>query len=147
MSEQIVISFHEINLKAKHKPEEYVVTMPDQQSAEAVPFKVHYPTLTLDNTQLIDEVIINDKGKERAVLSYKGDKSFTIIQSPVKTSDKLLSVSVQGDPEWLGSTYRALHDNTLTWDQDGISFLLTSDELTSFEMVQLAASLSSEDMK
>jgi outer membrane lipoprotein-sorting protein len=147
MSEQIVISFHNINLKAKHKPEEYVVTMSDSQSTEAVPFKVHYPSLAFDNTQLIDEVIIKDKGNERAVLSYEGDKSFTLIQYPVKTSDKLVSVSVPGDPEWLGTTYGAIHDNTLTWDQNGISFLLTSDELTSFEMVQLAASLSSESMK
>ena len=147
MSEQIVISFHKINLKAKHKPEEYVVTMSEQQSTESTPFKVHYPTLTFDNTQLIDEVVIKEKGNERAVLSYEGDKSFTLIQYPVKPSNKLLSVSVQGDPEWLGTTYGAIHDNTLTWDQNGVSFLLTSNELSSFEMVKLAASLSSESMK
>ena len=147
MSEQIVISFHSINLKAKHKPEEYVVTMSEEQSTEATPFKVHYPKLAFDNTQLIDEVIISDEGKERAVLSYEGDKSFTLIQYPVKASDKLLSVSAQGDPEWLGTTYGLLHENTLSWDQNGVSFLLTSDELSDFEMVKLAASLSSEDMK
>lgn len=147
MSEQIVISFQSINLKAKHKPEEYVVTMSEEQSTEAAPFKVHYPKLAFDNTQLIDEVIISDEGKERAVLSYEGDKSFTLIQYPVKASDKLLSVSAQGDPEWLGTTYGLLHENTLSWDQNGVSFLLTSDELSDFEMVKLAASLSSEDMK
>lgn len=147
MSEQIVISFHNINLKAKHKPEEYVVTMPDQQSTEAVPFKVHYPTLTFSNTQLIDEVVVNDEGKERAVLSYEGDKSFTLIQQPIKPTENLLSVSVQGDPEWLGTTYGAIDGNTLTWDQNGVTFLLASDELSSFEMVKLAASLSSENSK
>jgi len=147
MSEQIVISFQSINLKAKHKPEEYVVTMSEEQSTEAAPFKVHYPKLAFDNTQLIDEVIISDEGKERAVLSYEGDKSFTLIQYPVKASDKLLSVSAQGDPEWLGTTYGLLHENTLSWDQNGVSFLLTSDELSDFEMVKLAASLSSENMK
>ena len=97
-SEQIVITFDTINLKAKHKPDEYGVeqyqtTTNETSSTEsnAEGFKVHYPTVQLENTELVDELVERTQGNERAVLSFKGDKSYTIVQQPVNRSEKMVT--------------------------------------------------------
>lgn len=147
LTEQIVISFNTIDLKAKHKPEDYAISKlePTQASAPTEPeeFKVYYPTLQLPNTSLADEKIVKDKGKERAVLSYDGDKSFTIVQQPSSTSDKTITVSLQGDPELIGSSIGAINDQSITWDFNGMTFLLISNKLTTPELLEVAASMQS----
>lgn len=149
MKEQIVITFETINMKAKHAPDEYKVTAEDQKapSTKSESFSVKYPTYAIPNTSLIDEVIVREQGNERAVLSYGGEKSFTIIQTPVKSADKMIAVSVTGNPQWLGSTYGAMNEQSLTWDHQGVSYLLTSTDLTESEMLKIATSLVSENIK
>lgn len=147
LTEQIVISFDSINLKAKHKPEDYAISKLEPTTASATPqespFKVYYPSVELPNTSLADEKIVKDSGKERAVLSYDGDKSFTIVQQPSTQSDKMVTVSLQGDPELVGSSVGAINDQSITWDYNGMSFLLISNELTTPELLEVAASMQS----
>lgn len=144
LNEKIKITFSSVDLNTKHKPEEYALQEYKQDESLAdSPFKVKYPTVT-GNSNLIDEMIVAEKGNERAILSYKGEKSFTLIQYPIPDDDKIVTVSVKGDPEWIGSTYAAIDENTLTWEENGVAFLLTSDELDPVEMVKIATSLATE---
>lgn len=152
-SEQVVITFESINLKTKHSKADYSVEQYEKSVSEQSSsldnqsFKVYYPTVSLKNTDLVDELVVRDLGNERAVLSFKGDKSYTIIQQPTVRSDQMTTVSIQGDPQQIGQSYGAIADNTLTWEQNGMSFLITSNVLTQQELLTVASSLVAESEK
>lgn len=154
LDEKIVITFQNIDLKAKHKPEEYGVEQNNLADQDAVSsseieedFKVYYPTVNFPNTELVDEVVVNELGKERAILSFKGDKSYTLVQQPIVKMKGQLAVSVAGDLTPVNNVFGALAENTLSWDENGNSFFIASNTLTQEELLAVATSLVSDSQK
>lgn len=111
-------------------------------------FKTHYPVLKWDNVKLTDEESLQMDTGTRKILSFEGDKSFTIIQEKVKKADQFyLPVFSPGDPADLGFTIGAITDNSISWEADGVSFFIASNDLSKDELIQVASSMVNGEVK
>ncbi|KOP79579.1 outer membrane lipoprotein carrier protein LolA [Cytobacillus solani] len=109
-------------------------------------FSVKYPT-EYSEYELIDQKEIKTENGKRVVLTYDGEKSFTLIQekAEVRTASSLTSVS--GDPVDLGFTIGALSNNTITWTHQGVDYLIASNDLTDEELTAIARSVQGNTVK
>lgn len=101
-----------------------------------------YPEYTAEAT-IADEKEITKDGEKQLVLSYTGDRSFTLIQ---KKADIAVETSapvqfVNGEPVDLGFAIGVKTGNTISWTYNGIDFLLASSELDDEEMAAVARSV------
>lgn len=155
--EQLLITFKNIDLGMQHKESEYAVEKftddsedKSTASAEAEPreFETYYPVLDWDSTKLVDEKTVLENDIERKILTFEGDKSFTLVQQPiVYDEESTLPVFAPGDPADLGFTIGAITDNSISWERDGVSFFIASNNLTKEEMMEVAASVTSGGLK
>ncbi|WP_449444677.1 hypothetical protein [Ureibacillus acetophenoni] len=105
-------------------------------------FQVHYPVLQWEGTTLVDENRIVEDGTERVILTFEGEKAFTLMEQPVVyNEEETVPVFAPGDPADLGFTIGAITDNSISWEQNGVSFFLASNNLTREEMIEVASSL------
>ncbi|MCU9615160.1 outer membrane lipoprotein carrier protein LolA [Caldibacillus lycopersici] len=106
-------------------------------------FNVLIPLAELQGTSLVDEQEVETDNGKRVILTYEGEKSFTLIQEKVEVINtaSMSSTFVNGDPVDLGFTIGALTGNTLQWTANGVEYMLASNDLTQEEMVMLAQSV------
>ena len=153
--EKIVIDFKSIDLNVAHKKEEYAVEKFSENGENEVAaadiedkeFETQYPTVQWENTKLIDEKVVQEDGMERVILTYEGDKAYTLMQQPASSGNSVLPVFAPGDLADLGFTIGAITDNSISWEKDGVSFFIASTKLTREEMMEVAASMSAGNMK
>lgn len=155
--EQIHLTFNNVKLNVKRDAKEFAVEQfkatakdtKEQVSASVTqqPFETYYPVLKWQGTKQVDDQTITENGVERVVLTYEGDKAFTLMQEPTATTQSVVPVSVAGDPADLGFTIGAITDHSLNWEMNGVSFFLASNDLTRAEMIEVAASMNEGGMK
>ncbi|MGN8647748.1 LolA family protein [Gracilibacillus sp. HCP3S3_G5_1] len=107
---------------------------------------VLYPSENL-GSELVEESQMDTENGKRVMLSYQGDKNFTIIQETMDvypTSTAAPEV-VSGEPVDLGFTVGALSDHSLEWHYQGVNYYVASEQLTKEEMKEVARSLSTEE--
>ncbi|WP_146547904.1 hypothetical protein [Rummeliibacillus suwonensis] len=124
----------------------------DSQNSEATAdsgdFETYYPALKWDNVKLTDEESLQMDTGTRKFLSFEGDKSFTIIQEKATTANQLyIPVFSPGDPADLGFTIGAITDNSLSWEADGVSFFIASNDLSKEELIEVASSMVNGEVK
>ncbi len=128
-----------------------VTTTEDSAStaADSGDFKTHYPVLEKwNNVKLKDEESLQMDTGTRKILSFEGDKSFTIIQEKVTKAEQLfIPVFSPGDPADLGFTIGAITDNSISWEADGISFFIASNDLSKDELIEVASSMVNGEVK
>ncbi|MEJ9279632.1 outer membrane lipoprotein carrier protein LolA [Ureibacillus thermosphaericus] len=153
--EQMLITFKKIDLGVQHKEKEYAVEQFTKENEpnvatekESTEFQTHYPILTWGNTTLVDEKRIENDGVERVILTFEGDKSFTLVQEPIELGESAtIPVFQPGDPLDLGFTIGAITDHSISWEKDGISFFIASNDLTKEELIEVAASVTAGSLK
>ncbi|MFD2627193.1 outer membrane lipoprotein carrier protein LolA [Oceanobacillus kapialis] len=85
---------------------------------------------------------------ERAILTFSGEKNFTLVQEKRDVVPTITSPQeVNGDIVNLGHTVAGLSDNTLEWSYNGVDYILASDELTKEELIQVAQSVQGQEVK
>lgn len=144
--EKIHIDFKSIDVGMTHKKEEYAVEKFSEDDTEesdndSKAFQTYYPSTMLAGVELADELAMEEDGKERVILTFEGEKDFTILQSPVEANEDVLPVFVPGELADLGFTIGAITDTSMSWEKDGVSFFLASTELSREEMMEVAASM------
>ena len=155
LQEQVVITFADIKLGVQHTAEEYAVEKFSEKeekkaaSAEVVDteFNVHYPTIDWAHTKLTDEYEVQEDGNTRVILTFEGEKPFTLMQQPIQSDDTVLPVFSPGDPADLGYTIGAITDHSIQWDKDGMTFFIASTKLTKDELLEVAASVQESSIK
>jgi outer membrane lipoprotein-sorting protein len=107
---------------------------------------VLYPSENL-GSELVEEDQMDVENGKRVMLSYEGDKNFTIIQETVDVLPTSAAVPevVNGEPIDLGFTVGALSENSLQWHYQGVNYYVASEQLTKEEMKEVARSMSTED--
>ena len=103
--------------------------------------------LNWEHTKLIDEKVVESDGVERVILTFDGEKPFTLLQQPIVYNETTLPVFSPGDPADLGFTIGAITDNSISWEKDGVSFFIASTKLSREEMIEVAASVTIGSMK
>ncbi|TLS34905.1 LolA family protein [Pseudalkalibacillus caeni] len=109
-------------------------------AANSAPLEVLYPMYEPQGTGLSEQKEVSD-GK--VVLSYTGEKSFTLIEEKSETAMET-SAPVQvsaGEPVDLGFAVGVMTDNTITWSHNGVDYFLASNDLSKEEMASVARSV------
>lgn len=159
--EQIHIKFNKVSLGKTHAAAEYKIEQKPTDKAEGAEgkvetsaeiddseFETYYPLLQWDQVHNIDEKVMEVDGEKRVILTYSGDKEFTIIQHRSEPGDSsIIPVFAPGDPVDLGVAIGAITDQSLAWEQDGMSFFIASSTLTKEEMIEVAASMTTGGLK
>lgn len=109
-------------------------------------FSVKYPSDN-QNFELIDQKEIKTENGKRIVLTYDGEKSFTLIQEKAEVMSASSLTSVSGDPVDLGFTIGALSNNTISWTHQGVDYLIASNDLTDEELTEIARSVQGNTVK
>ena len=100
-----------------------------------------YPLYVPANTYLKNREFVNTDNGERVILTFNGDKNFVLIEETSSMSEEFEIIPVYGDPLMLNDTIGALSTNSLSWSVDNVDYYLTSNDLTTLEIMQIADSL------
>lgn len=110
-------------------------------------FSVVYPQ-NMAGSELVEESQVETENGERVIMTFSGEKKFTLIQEkqdvvPTMSSPQM----VQGEIVNIGHAIGALSDNTIEWFSGGKSFVLASEELTREELIEVAQSVKGKEVK
>ena len=116
--------------------------VPVMADASDKEFTVKYPLAEIPGVKLTGEnQLSTDKGK-RVVLTYDGEKSFTLVQEKAGVmEDGTYPVSINGNPVDLGYTIGAQSENTIRWTHLGVEYMLASSNLSPEDIVMVAKSV------
>jgi outer membrane lipoprotein-sorting protein len=115
--------------------------VPVNANVEEEEFSVLYPEQAA-GAELVEEKEVSTENGKRVVLTYEGEKSFTLIQEKAEVVPTMtVSTTLEGELVNLGYTMAALTDNSITWTHDGVDYMLASNELTPDELVTVAQSV------
>ncbi|WP_430788640.1 LolA family protein [Virgibacillus flavescens] len=88
-----------------------------------------------------------ENGK-RVIMSFSGDKNFTLVEETVDTVTTMSSPQlVTGEIVNLGFAVGALSENSIEWHYNGMEFYLASDDLTREELIEVAKSVQGKEIK
>ncbi|MCD5325849.1 MULTISPECIES: LolA family protein [Pontibacillus] len=120
-----------------------IPVMADGEPNEPAAFTVLYPEAVIGNTELDEQKEIDMENGKRVILSFKGEKSYTLIQESWTSypASATVPVEVSGEMVDLGYTMGALSGSTLEWSHEGMNFYLASEDLTKEEMIEVAQSV------
>jgi outer membrane lipoprotein-sorting protein len=110
-------------------------------------FSVKYPE-EMPGVDLISEKEVKIEDGKRVVLTYDGEKSFTLVQEKTTVMPATAGpTNVTGELVDLGFTIGALTDNSLTWTNDGVDYMIASNDLTPEEMMTIARTVQGNAVK
>lgn len=149
---QFNVSFNKSDFDVQKNMTRAQLGLPAMAQVKDSSFSVKYPTANLAGTSLIDEKNINIPDGKRAVLTYEGDKSYTLVEEkitekPASTEPGTFSTEVAGDPVDLGFTIGAISDHSITWSVNGVDYMIASKNLTKDEMIEVAESVQGDIVK
>lgn len=107
---------------------------------------VLYPEHT-PSMELIEEKKVSTESGERVVLTYAGEKSFTLFEEVANVLPASTPIFVDGEPIDLGFTVGTLTENAISWSYNGVDFYLASEDLSQQEMYEIARSVQGQAIK
>ena len=102
---------------------------------------VIYPLFIPSETYLSNSEKIDTDEGNRVILTFAGDKNFVLIEEVASIADEFEIIPVYGDPIMLSDTIAAKSANSMYWTSEGLSYYLTSSDLSTEEMITIAESL------
>lgn len=131
-------SFDDSDFDMKKNMTRADLNLPVMADSKDEAFSVKYPTADL-GSKLVDEKEVKLEDGKRVVLTYEGEKSFTIVQEKVTVKEASSSPTyVDGDLVDLGFTIGAVSEGSITWTVDGVDYMIASNDLTEKELVEIA---------
>lgn len=100
-----------------------------------------YPMYLPVNTHLSESKLINEEGQNRAILTFKGDKNFVLVEEPSVVTKDYSVMPVLGDPALLNGTIAVISQNSVYWTENNIDYYLASNDLSQSEMSMVAHSV------
>ncbi|MFK2826293.1 outer membrane lipoprotein carrier protein LolA [Bacillus sp. B190/17] len=151
----LTVKFTKVNFKASFEKSSFDVKknmtgaqleMPVVAQEQEKEFTVFYPEENILGSQLLDENEMLTEAGKRVVLTYGGDKTFTIIQekSKVLPAASMETASMSGDMADLGFAFGEVTDQSLSWSYKGVDYMIASKDLSEAEMIEVARSMQAE---
>ena len=100
-----------------------------------------YPLYIPSETYLSNSEKVDTDDGNRVILTFAGDKNFVLIEEVANIADDFEIIPVYGDPIMLSDTIAAKSANSMYWTSNNVSYYLTSNDLSTEEMVTIAESL------
>ena len=112
----------------------------DKKSSNIID-SIIYPLYTPSETYLSNSEKVDTDDGNRVILTFAGEKNFVLIEEVANVANEFEIIPVYGDPVMLSDTIAAKSANSLVWNSEGLSYYLTSSDLSTEEMVTIAESL------
>ena len=100
-----------------------------------------YPLYIPTGTVLTNEEKVSKTDGERVILTFGGDKPFTLVEETTTKEDEFTIIPTYGDPFLLIDTVAALADNSINWVSNGIEYYIVSDVMNQNELIEIAKSV------
>ena len=100
-----------------------------------------YPLYIPTGTVLTGEEKVNKTDGERVILTFGGEKPFTLVEETVAPLDEFTVVPTYGEPYLLIDTVGALSNNSINWVSNGIEYYIVSDVMNQNELIEVAKSV------
>lgn len=92
------------------------------------------------------ESVLEDR--ERVILTFKGEKNFTLIQEQQTVQPTFVeNQTVTGEVVNLGHSIGAVSEQALEWTYNGADFYLASEDMTVEELIEVASSVQGQGVK
>ena len=100
-----------------------------------------YPLYIPTGTVLTNEEKVSKTDGERVILTFGGDKPFTLVEETTNKESEFTIVPTYGEPYLLIDTVAALANNSINWVSNGIEYYIVSDILNQNELIEVARSV------
>ena len=132
-------SFFEINSIINNSEEN------TSQNKETTPSStiddIIYPLYIPTGTVLTGEEKVSKTNGERVILTFGGEKPFTLVEETTAKESEFTVVPTYGEPFLLIDTVAALSNNSINWVSNGIEYYIVSDVLNQNELIEVAKSV------
>lgn len=108
---------------------------------------ITYPVYCPYNTKLTQEVLSGGASDKSAVMKFSGDYSFTLLEAYVISSEALKTEYFTGDIYIMNGSFGLVANNTLTFYCAGMEYTLASNTTSFEELLMVAESLGTSDIK
>ena len=146
---EFVVSKYEENESIESeifKLENNIDVTSDKKDVSSKVEDVIYPMYLPENTYLAsqDKITVNDG--ERVILSFDGEKPFTLIEETITVSKDIDVNITYGEPDLIIDTVGSIDDSAISWVSGNIEYSLVSDSLDKDELLSVAKSVSSSSI-
>ena len=100
-----------------------------------------YPLYIPIGTVLTNEEKVSKTDGERVILTFGGEKPFTLVEETTNKEKEFTVVPTYGEPYMLIDTVAALSNNSINWVSNGIEYYIVSDILNQKELIEVARSV------
>ena len=122
-------------------------TLPTAADGQSNYLVTQYPNYLMEGVSLDDQQDVKTKDGVQVFLSYKGKKSFTLVEQKSVVSETSTMMDVSGEPVDLGFTVGALSNKSISWSYKGTDFTIVSTNLTQDELIKVAKSVGQKATK
>lgn len=100
-----------------------------------------YPLYLPTGTVLKDQERVNKTDGERVILTFSGDKGFTLVEETALKEKEFTIIPTYGEPGLINDTVGAITDNSLNWISNGVEYYMVSDVMNTVELLDVANSI------
>ncbi len=100
-----------------------------------------YPLYIPTGTVLQEEEKVSKTDGERVILTFSGEKPFTLVEETTMKEDEFTVVPTYGEPYLLIDTVAALSNNSINWVSNGIEYYIVSEAMNQNELIEVAKSV------
>lgn len=102
---------------------------------------IRYPTYFPEGSSLDEEVISGTSNDKMAVMKFTGTTNYTIVQEYVLESSTNICEYVNGDIYVMGGSFSFVNNNNIIFYEEGMQYMIASNEVTILEMIKMGESL------
>ena len=117
----------------------------DTESKQSTPTAsledIIYPLYLPTGTVLKDQEKVNKTDGERVILTFAGDKGFTLVEETAVKETEFTIIPTFGEPGFINDTIGAITDNSLNWISNGVEYYMVSDVMNTIELLDIANSI------
>ncbi len=100
-----------------------------------------YPLYIPSGTVLTGEEKVNKTDGERVILTFGGEKPFTLVEETTTPLSEFTVIPTYGEPYLLIDTVGALSNNSINWTSNGVEYYIVSDVMSQNELIEVAKSV------
>ena len=124
--------------------EDVVIKQVDKVEPTATLEDVIYPLYLPTGTVLKDQERVSKTDGERVILTFAGDKGFTLVEETAVKEKEFTIIPTYGEPGLINDTVGAITDNSLNWISNGVEYYMVSDVMNTVELLDVANSINVE---
>jgi hypothetical protein len=131
-------------MKEEETPKDNLTQEPNHENMKetATLDDVIYPMYLPVNTYLTNQEKVSTENGERLILTFTGDKPFTLMEETVMYNSVPEIIPTYGDVLLIGSSLAVVNDNSVNWFDGGIEYYVVSDVMSTTELLDVVKSIS-----